>query len=107
MGASHKRHPQTTSNLMEFMGQTATIGSHAFSEFNESIEIYLPRLLLSFLTIQHAKRKQRLSALLGKPIRALITMSFSTKERVWYRIDKNKDQKKNSVKKRARHNDIK
>ena len=59
----------------------------AFFPFNEIIEDYSLKVLLNYRTIPHAGRKQSPSGLRGKQIRALINMSYSTKENVWYRKD--------------------
>ena len=69
------------------------MGLKAFSSFNESREAYLSRLLLSYQMILQVGRKQS-SMLTGREIRVPITMSFSTKENVWYRKDKESNSEK-------------
>ena len=83
-------HPQSN-GIAERMVQTVKMGLKAFSSFQENIEAYLPRLLLSYRSIPHAGRKQSPSELMGRQIRAPITMSFSTKESVWYKKHKGSD----------------
>ena len=54
----------------------------------KKIEIFLTRLLLSYCTIPHAGRQESPSALMGRQIRALLTMSYSINEKVWYKKSK-------------------
>ena len=65
--------------------QTVKMGLK-FSPFNQNIETYIPNLLLSYRMVPH--RKQSPSALMGRQIRAPITMTFATEEKVWYKINK-------------------
>ena len=80
-------HPQAN-GIAERMVQTVKMGLNAFSPFNQNIEAYIPNLLLSYRTVPHADRKQSPSALIGTQIRAPITMSFATEEKVWYKRNK-------------------
>lgn len=57
----------------------------AFSTHQDNINSFLPRLFLSYQTIPHAGRLQSLSASTGRQIRALLTMSYSTNEKMWYK----------------------
>ena len=43
---------------------------------------------LIYRTVPHADRKQSPSALIGRQIRAQITMSFATEEKFWYKRNK-------------------
>ena len=52
------------------------------------MDVFLPRLLLSYPTIPYARRLESPSALMGRQIRALLTMSYSTNEKVWYKKNK-------------------
>ena len=70
-------HPQSNS-IAERMVQTVRM----FSPFNQNIEAYIPNLLLSCQTVPRVDRKQSQSALMGRQIRAPITMSFVTEEKV-------------------------
>ena len=60
----------------------------AFSPLNQNIEAYILNLLFSYRTVPYADRKQSPSALMGKQIRAPITTSFATEEKVWFKINK-------------------
>ena len=57
-------------------------------------EAFLSRLLLSYYTIPHARRLESPSALMGRQIRALLTMLYSTNEKMWYKKNKESNQKK-------------
>ena len=63
-------------------GPNCKMDLKAFSPFNQNIEAYIPNLLLSYQTVLHADRKQSPSALMGRQIKAPITMSFATEEKV-------------------------
>ena len=65
------------------------MGLKACSQQKEKIEVFLPKLLLNYHTISHTWRLESPSALIGRHFRALLTMSYSTNEKVWYK--KNKD----------------
>ena len=80
-------HPQSN-GIVERMVQTVKMGLKAFSHFNQNIEAYVPYLLLSYQTVPHADRKQSPSALMGRQIRAPVTMSFATEGNVWYKRNK-------------------
>ena len=59
-----------------------------FSAKRKKIEVFLPRLLLSYYTIPHARRLETPSTLMGREIRAPLTMSYSTNEKMWYKKNK-------------------
>ena len=80
-------HPWSNS-IVERMVQTVKMGLKVFSLFNQNIEAYIPNLLLCYQTVSHPDRKQSPSALMGRHIRAPITMSFATEEKVWYKRNK-------------------
>ena len=69
------------------MVQTVKMGLKVFSPFNQNIEAYIPNLLLSYETVPHTDRKQSRSALMGRQIKAPITISFAT-EKVLYKRNK-------------------
>ena len=77
-------HPQSN-GIAERTVQTVKMGLKAFSPFNQNIVAYIPNLLLSYRKFPHADRKQSPSALMGRQIRAPITMSFATEKKVWYK----------------------
>ena len=58
------------------------------------MEDFLPRLLLSYRAIPHAGRLESLSALMARQIRAPLTMSYSTNEKVWYQKNKESNPEK-------------
>ena len=66
------------------MVSTVKMGLKAYISGCTSIKSYLSRLLLSYRSIPHAGKTQSPSALMGRQIRAPITMSFETGEKVWY-----------------------
>ena len=70
------------------MVQTIEMGLKTCSKRKEKIEVFLPRLLLSYHTILYAGRSESPSTLLGRQIRALLTMLYSTNEKVWYKKNK-------------------
>ena len=59
-----------------------------FSAKRKKRKVFLSKLLLSYRTIPHAGRLESPSALMGRQIRALLTMSYSTNEKVWYKKKK-------------------
>ena len=79
-------HPQPN-GLAERIVQTVKMGLKACSQPKEKI-VFLPRLLLSYYTIPHAGRLESPSVLMGRQIRALLTMMYSTNEKVWYKKNK-------------------
>ena len=81
-------HPQSN-GIAERMVRTVKLGLKAFDPSRETIEEFLPKLLMSYRSIPHANRTRSPSALMGRQIRSPITMSFSTNQRMWYK--KNKD----------------
>ena len=72
-------HPQLN-GLAERMVQTIKMGLNACFQHKEKMEVFLPRLLLSYYTIPHAGRLESPSALMGRKIRALLTVLYSTNE---------------------------
>ena len=72
-----------SNDIVEKIVQTVKVGLNTFSPFNQNIEEYIPNLLLSYQTVPCADRKQTPSALMGRQIRAPITISFATEEKVW------------------------
>ena len=46
------------------------------------------KAVLSYHTIPHAGRQESPSALMRRKIRALLTVSYSTNEKVWYKKNK-------------------
>ena len=80
-------HPQSN-GLVERMVQTVKMGQKACFQQKEKIEVFLTRLLLSYHTIPHAGRLESPSALMGRQIRAPLTMSYSPNEKVWYKKNK-------------------
>ena len=51
-------------------------------------------LPLSYRSIPHAGRRESLSTLMGRQIRALLTMLYSTNEKVWYKKNKESNPEK-------------
>ena len=64
------------------------MGQKLCSQQKEKIEVFLPRLLLSYRTIPHAGRLESPPALMGRQIRPLLTISYSINEKVWYKKNK-------------------
>ena len=81
-------HPQSN-GIAERMVRTVKLGLKAFDPSRETIEVFLPKLLMSYRSIPHADRARSPSAMMGRQIRSPITMSFSTNQKMWYK--KNKD----------------
>ena len=69
-------HPQSN-GLAERMVQTVKMGLKACFQQKEKIEVFLPKLLLSYRTIPHAGKLESQSDLMGRQIRAPLTMSYS------------------------------
>ena len=80
-------HPQSN-GLVERIVQTVKMGLKSCSQQKEKIEVFLPRLLLSYCTRPYAGRLESLSALMARQIRALLMMLYSTNEKVWYKKNK-------------------
>ena len=74
--------------------RTVKLGIKAFDPSRETIEAYIPKLLMSYRSIPHADKTLSPSALMGRQIRSPITMSFSTNEKVWYKKHKDADPEK-------------
>ena len=88
-----QNNPQSN-GIVERMVQTIKMGLKAFSPFNQNIKAYFPNLLLSYETVPHADRKQSLWVLTGRQIKAPVTMSFATEEKVWYKRNKERERAK-------------
>ena len=95
-------HPQSN-GLVERMVQTIKTELKACSQQKEKIEVFLPRLLLSYHTIPHAGRLESSSALMGGQIRALLTMLYSINEKLLYKKN-NKIQGRIYLAKRSQYN---
>ena len=67
-----------SNGLMERMVQNIKTRLKACSQQKEKKEIFLPRLLLSYHTILHTRRLESPSALMGRQIRTLLMMLYST-----------------------------
>ena len=80
-------HPQSN-GIAERMVRTVKLGLKAFDPSRETLEEFLPKLLMSYRSIPHANRTRSPSALMGRQIRSPITMSFSTNQTMWYRRNK-------------------
>ena len=65
-----------------------------FSAKIKKIEVFLLMLLLSYRTIPHAGRLEIPSALMGRQIRAPLTMSYSTNNKEWYKRNKESNQER-------------
>lgn len=77
------------------MMKTIKMGLEALSLHRDKIESFILRLLLSI--IPHTGRLETPSALMGRQIRVHLTMPYSTNEKIWYKIDKEYNQRKNQV----------
>ena len=77
-------HRSESKGLAERMVQTVKIGLKAFDHARDDIDSYLPRLL-RYRSIPHAGRVDSPSAMMGKQIRSLKTMSYSTNGKMWYK----------------------
>ena len=86
-------HPQSN-GLTERIVQIIRMGLKACSQQKEKIEVFLPRLRLSHCTISHAGRLESLSALMGRQIWALLMISYSTNDKVWYKKNKESNPQK-------------
>ena len=75
-------HPQSN-GFAERLMQAVKMRLKAYFQQTEKIEVFQPRLLLSYHTIPHAGRLESPSALMGSEIRAPLTMSYSTNEKAW------------------------
>ena len=74
-----------SNGLVERMAQTVKMGLKACFQQKEKIEVFLTRLLLSYRTIPHTGRLESPSTLMGRQIRALLTMSYYTSEKKKYK----------------------
>ena len=63
------------------MVRTVKMGLKAFEPYRDTIETYLPKLLMTYRLIPHVGKVQSLSDLIGKQI-IPITMSSSTNEKM-------------------------
>ena len=77
-------HPQSN-GLAERLEQTTKMEPKACSQQKEKIEVFRPRLLLSYRTKPYDGGLESPSALMGRQSRAPLTMSYSTNEKVWYK----------------------
>ena len=73
--------------LAERMVQTVKTGLKACSQQKEKAEV-LVRLHLSYHSIPSTRRWESPSVFIGRQIRAPLTMSYSTNEKVWYKKNK-------------------
>ena len=96
-------HPQPN-GLAERMAQILKMGLKACSQQKEKIEVFLPRLLLSYLTISNAGRLEIPSASMGSQIRAPLTMSYFTNEKMWYKKNKESNPERVEFVKQKGHN---
>ena len=76
-------HPQSNGLAKRIMW-TVKMGLKACSQQNERIQVFLPSVFLSYRAIPHVGRLESPSSLMGRQIRAPLTMSYSTNEKVWY-----------------------
>ena len=77
-------HPQSN-EIVKRMVWRVKIGLKAFEPYRDTIQTYVPKLLMSYRSIPHVRKVQSLFALMGRQIRTPITMSFSTNEKMWYK----------------------
>ena len=70
-------HPQSNGSA-ERMVQTVKMWLKVCSQQKDRIEVFLSMLLLSYRSISQAGRLESLSALMGRKIKASLTMSYST-----------------------------
>ena len=70
------------------MVPTVKTGLKACSQQRVKIEVFLPRLLLSYRTIPHAERLESPEALMGRQIIVPLMMLYSTDEKMWYQKNK-------------------
>ena len=84
IGCKPPYHSQSN-GLAERMVQTVKMGLKSCSQQKEKIEVFLPKLLLSYCIIPHTRRLESPSTLMGRQIKALLTMLYSTNEKVWYK----------------------
>ena len=87
IGCKLPYHPQSN-GLTERMVQTVKTGLKSFSQQKEKLEVFLPRLVLSYRTIPHAGRLETSSVLMRSQVRVTLTISYSTNEIVWYKKNK-------------------
>ena len=83
-----------SNGLVERMVQTIKMRLKASSQQKDKIEVFLPRLLLSYFTIPHAGRLESPSALMGRQIRAPLTILYSINQKVWYKKNKESNPEK-------------
>ena len=88
--------PQSN-GLAERMMQTVKMGLKACSQQKEKLEVCLPRLLLSYRTIPYAGKLESSSALMRRQIKAPLTISYSTNEKMWYKKTKNQIQNRQNL----------
>ena len=78
-------------------GVDRKMGLKACCQQKETIEVFLPRLLLSYRTIPHAGRLENLSALMGRQIRAMLTLLHSIQKKCGTKRTKNQIQKRQNL----------
>lgn len=81
-------HPQSN-EIAEWMVQAMKIMIEGISPYWDNINSFLLRLLLNHWTMPYAVRLQSPSTLMGRLIKALLTMPYSMNEKIWCR--KNSD----------------
>ena len=74
-----------SNGLAARMAQTVKMELKACSQQKGKNRSFSTKISLSYRTITHAGRLEILSALMGRQIRAPLTMSYSTNEKVWYK----------------------
>jgi len=77
-------HPQSN-GVAERMVATIKLGLKAYSPQFGSVDAYLQRMLLSYRSIPHGDRNSSPSLLMGRQIRAPLTMAYHTGSPLWYR----------------------
>ena len=95
-------HPQSNGLAV----QTVKTRPKACFQQKETIEVFLPKLLVSYRTIPHTGRLESPSALMRRQIRALLTMSYSTNEKMWYKKNKESNLEKTEFIMQKGHNTV-
>ena len=92
-------HPQSN-GWAEKMVQTIKMRLKACSQQKEKNEVFLPKLLLSYCTIPLVGRLESPSALMGRQIKAPLTMSFPQMKKYSSKRTKNQIQKGQNLSRR-------